>query len=200
MKRSAKGFTMVEVLLALIFITLVSFVGWYVWKSTKETKTSLSNSGGSDNISTAPAKEKKYLEVKEDGVKFELTDKIEDAYYYYNQDAGAYISLKRYDNVQGFEGCTAKGGTDSEGSGLAHLSSAKVGDDNFGSQFTEAELADRVESRGKKIGETYYWLESNSQAPCWDFDNIPEDDKRVQEMIKFRSELVGQGKTITISK
>jgi hypothetical protein len=200
MLKNQRGFSAVEVILILIIVGLLGGVGYYVWSSNEKTKTTLDRAEQSSSVDVEQKSSKKYLVIKEKGVKFELTDKIKDAYYHISKDGYVYLSLHRYDNVKGFEGCTAKGGSDNDGSGLAALNNAKVGDDNIGSPFTKKELDDVIEDRGVKINDTYYWFESNSQAPCFDFDMFPERDPKVQEMYGLRGEIVTSGKTITENK
>lgn len=53
MKKNQKGFTFIEVMLVLIFATLISFVGWYVWDhqksdTAKSNNSSNANKSGSD--------------------------------------------------------------------------------------------------------------------------------------------------------
>ncbi len=47
MKKNQKGFSFVEVMLVLIFITLIVFVGWYVMNSNKDKTTSKTSSSSS---------------------------------------------------------------------------------------------------------------------------------------------------------
>jgi uncharacterized protein (UPF0333 family) len=194
MKKNQKGFGAVEFLLLLMLVVMVSFAGWYVWNSNKKADTSLTSADKSSNTTAvAPIAAKKYLVIKEKGIKIELTDQIKDTYYKVSNQGYIYLSLHRYDNMKGFESCAAEGGE--SGSGLAALSSAKVGDDNRGEPYTLADLNNAIDGRGAKIGDTYYWLESPN-APCWDPDAIPESDQRVQDYFTLKNALSGQGKTI----
>lgn len=87
--KNQKGFSALEALLILVIIGILGGTGWYVWSSKNKTDQALNNAANSSvNETTAKTKnsttltaEKKYLEVPELGVKFELSKDIEDAYY-----------------------------------------------------------------------------------------------------------------------
>ncbi|MBA3757455.1 hypothetical protein H0X09_01150 [Candidatus Saccharibacteria bacterium] len=204
MNKNQKGFSVIEIVLVFILIILVGITGWYVWSQNKETignkakEQTRSGAQGTNNpTSVTPAIDKSYLVIKEKTVQFELTDKIKDAYYHVSKDGFIYLSLRRYDSMKGFEGCTAKGGPQDDGNGLAALTYAKPGDDNSGSPYTEAELEGMVSLGGNKIDDTYYWFEPNSQAPCFDVEDLNEEDRSVQLMYEAQDNLLTQGKTLT---
>jgi hypothetical protein len=70
MKKNQSGFSMVEVILVLIFITLVGFVGWYVWHSNaKDTK---SSDGSVTSPSVQEQKQVSGVELTNDSLPFTL--------------------------------------------------------------------------------------------------------------------------------
>ncbi|MDB5163622.1 MAG: hypothetical protein JWS12_239 [Candidatus Saccharibacteria bacterium] len=80
-KINQKGFSAVEGLLILVIVSVIGFIGWYVWNSNKKTTTSYNNAAATNQAasttkkSTSAASETaakpttKYFEVKEWGVK-----------------------------------------------------------------------------------------------------------------------------------
>lgn len=147
-KLDQKGFGFFYWLLILLLLILLILASWYVYKNQQKKKQSASSS--QQQQSTQPAnqpEEKKYLKIPEMGLKVELSEKIEDAYYAMHPDGWAYMSVKSLDK---YAGCKANAET-----GMAAIASAKVGDDNFGEPYTEAQL----KAKGTKIGEKYYWID-----------------------------------------
>src|SRR4051794_6833184 len=90
-KITQKGFAAVEVLLAMIFIAIISFAGYYVWNShqnnvVKDSKVSEKKlpKATTPSVTDRPPEsqpEQNYLTIKEWNVKIPLEDGIEDAYY-----------------------------------------------------------------------------------------------------------------------
>lgn len=179
MKLNKKGFTLVEILLVIIAVTLVTGVGYYVLQANQNNKAETKPSTPS-----TPASAKKYLEVKDLGIKFELTEDIKDAYV-----SGAYLSIRHFDNLKGFENCRA----DQDSLGIAAVEHAKVGDDRFGSPWTEAELNQTAQA---KLGDTYYWV-SKGQAACYDYENVPGTSQDIEKLSQATKAFAEQGKTIT---
>lgn len=152
-KLNSKGFTPLHILLVLVIVGIVGGTGWYVYSDKKAANKSAQNQQQSGAQNNSPTSEKKYLEIPEMGLKIELSEKIEDAYYAMNSGGWAYLSVYAFDS---YANCKANSET-----GMAAVASGKVGDDNFGEPFTEAEL----EERGTKIGDKYYWIDL-AQSDC----------------------------------
>lgn len=93
MHNNQKGFAAMEGVLILVVVAIIGAAGFFVYKSQQETKKAQDDSNKSSlEVSTqnqnkdeekpaeqAPAK--KYLEIKELGVKFEKTAELADVYY-----------------------------------------------------------------------------------------------------------------------
>jgi hypothetical protein len=194
MSINQKGFTLIEGLLIVIALSLVTGVGYYVYNTNKNNDKLQNNSQISSDTkqSKSSDKDKRYLEVQELGIKFEVTDELKNIYYKVDENGYVYLSVHELDNIKGFEGCTAGSGAGQDG--IAAFSYAKVGDDHFGTPWTEADLKNRSQA---KVGDTYYWVEPRSQAPCFDLDTVSEDNPNVEIMGKFKKAIVDQGPTIT---
>lgn len=97
--KNQKGFTVIEVLLVLILLSIVGFSGYYVYHTQKSSSTkpaisttASSTSAGKDTTSTqttTPSDSTQYLVIKEWGVKIPLSDAIKDAVYAYSVEYGA---------------------------------------------------------------------------------------------------------------
>jgi type II secretory pathway pseudopilin PulG len=149
---------------------------------------------GTAKTTPTPTKvQKQYLEIKELGIKFELTDNLKDAYYFVNKDGGVYVSVHHFDGLSGFEGCTAAGSSNI-GGGLAAVYYVKVGDEHFGTPWTQEELN---KTGAVKIDDKYFMFEPNSQAPCWDANKFTTSDSNVKLFQKLKAEIMGRQKTIT---
>lgn len=92
MKQTPKqsGFSAVILPLVLVIISIIGGIGWYVWKSQRNTKQSAnatqptsSNQAKKDDNSNEQTQKtaQKYLEIKELGIKLKLTDGIKNIYY-----------------------------------------------------------------------------------------------------------------------
>ena len=190
MKLNQKGFGAVEGLLLVIALTLIVGVGFYVVNANKGKEDTTTNAQASTKTETKPTETKKqYLEFKSAGVKMELNEQTKHAYVGTTSEDDAYISSHYFDDKPAFEGCKVNG----QASGIIALSSAKVGDDHFGSPWTEADLKGFSDV---KIGDTYYWM-TPGNGPCWDPDKTPESDPGVQKLIEFRKAIADQQGTIT---
>lgn len=90
---NSKGFSLVEGLLIIIAISLVSFVGYYVWHSQQEvSKVSTSTSRSVDSESAAAAQKAKsvgYLKINELGIKVPVNEKLKGLKYEVSPDGGA---------------------------------------------------------------------------------------------------------------
>jgi hypothetical protein len=177
-------------ILLIIVLVLAGGVGWYVWDQNKK-----------DNMmsisSTTPLQQgaATYLRIPEKGVKFKLTPKINDAYYFTNTSGNTYISLHRFDNIKDAKGCTAQG-NEGEGGGVELLKTAKPGEDNAGSPWTRQQLEDKKTSNNASlINGVYYWLEP-IHASCTNSNN-PEANTIENEIADLRSEFVKIKNTIS---
>lgn len=191
MKLNQKGFGAVEGLLVVIVLALIVGAGFYVVNANKNKKDdakTTQNSSTSNENKPVEAK-KQYLEFKSAGVKIELNEQTKDAYNGTTSEDEVYIGSRAVDSQPGLEGCKVDGSA----SGILALSYAKVGDDHFGSPWTEADLKGVSDV---KIGDTYYWL-TPGNGPCWNPDEIPENDARIQKLLDFRKAMSDQQKTIT---
>lgn len=184
MKKREKGFTLVEGLIILVVVILIGGVGYFVFANRDSNKdkndTNNQTSQQKDSEESADEAEAKYLDIPEVGVRIKLTGAVEGAYYSVSNEGYAYFSTHYFDNVEGFEQCrsNAKGGE----YGVAALTYAKVGDDNFGSPWTQAEFDGFSNS---KIGDTYYWI-NGAQATCWDNEKFPDSNPHVQKANEIR--------------
>ncbi len=193
-KLNQKGFGMIEGLLIVIALTMIAGVGFYVVNANKDnSKATQSSQQTTTKVEEAKKDEKKYLEIKELGIKFELNDKLKDAYYFVHESGFVYISVRHFDSLKGFEGCTARGEF-GNGGGLAVINAAKVGDDHFGTPLTQADLES---FGGVKIGDRYYAFEGNNQAPCHNPNTVPENDPNIALFSELKQALVKQQPTIT---
>jgi hypothetical protein len=193
-KFNQKGFTLIEGLLIVIALSLVVGIGYYVYNSNKNTPqddSSNTKPAAKETAKTTPAA-KNYLEIKELGIKFQVTDKLKNTYYRVNEFGGVNLSVHELDKLKGFEGCVA--GSDLGQDGIAAIDYAKVGDDHFGSPWTEADFKNVSQAM---IGDTHYWIEPRSQAPCYDLNTVADDDPNLTLLGSFKKALVDQGSTIT---
>ena len=100
-KQNEKGFTIIEVLLAIIAITIVSFVVWFVWNANQndEKKSDISNSPAAAK-SDEVKKDGDYYEIKELGIKFILPSELKGSTYKYEAGVpAAYFSSPDYNQV-----------------------------------------------------------------------------------------------------
>lgn len=193
MKLNQKGFGAIEVLLTVIALTLIAGVGFYVYNANKEKKTDTSAQTQQSTTPKPAENTKKYLEVKELGIKFELNDKLKNAYYAKVGDF-YYLSVRDFDNNPRLSGCAAGGPNNSLG--VMAIVEGKVGEKNTSiaaeTNWTQTEL-DR--SAMKKVGDAYYGF-MRGNGPCYDptGENGDSDGAIVDETIKA---FVKQQETIT---
>jgi hypothetical protein len=182
-------------LLIISVLVLAGGVGWYVWdQNKKDTKAENSTKTTSPTAQTQ-SNSATYLKIPEKGIKFELTPKIQDAYYFINNEGSIYISVHRFDNTNGEGGCTAKGKY-GNGGGIAQLRIAKPGDNNEGSSWTQQQLEiERNTTKAIVINGTYYWFapikaycvdvnDPNSSKIDSEVGNLEQEFKKVQETIR----------------
>lgn len=192
MKKDEKGFTLIEGIIILVVVLLIGGIGFFVYANRDSNKdnTDTKTSQQKDSEESADKAEEKYLDIPELDVRMKLTSSIEDAYYSMSNEGYAYFSTHYFDKLEGFEQCrsNAKNGE----YGLAALSYAKIGDDHFGSPWTQAEFDGFSNS---KIGDTYYWV-SGSQATCWDNEKFPDSNPHVQKANEIRKALTDLSSSI----
>lgn len=193
MKKNVKGFSAIELLLGIVLLAVVGSAAYFVGvRGNKEevtTKTEASVQEPAKSTGTA----KKYLEIKEYGIKFELSKEIEDAYYAVDNEGDVRLSTKYFDTIKGFERCRAGG---AEGVGILGLSRVKLGDatDPFGGVYTEDNLKTFT-----KIDDYYYTFMKGNAGPCYGLEEITQQTYS-SEIAKYNSIIAAfsaQQKTIT---
>lgn len=164
-KLNQMGFGIWELLLLLLLILLLILLGWWVWKQKGDNKPADNSAPAQSEPKKAtgekPSAEKpkevakKYLEIKELGVKVELDDTTSDAYYVM-QNGYAYVSTTALKNAS--TECAA------EKTGIVAISKAAKGeyDEMLGKTF-EQHIKDG--GSGVVIGNNVY-LMTRSQAYC----------------------------------
>lgn len=80
MKKYQKGFGLIETLLILILVTLLGFVGWYVWNSQDKNKDNTNQSANSSAIQS-DNKNTSAFKIKELGIQFKLPDELKELIY-----------------------------------------------------------------------------------------------------------------------
>ncbi|HSW85669.1 MAG TPA: hypothetical protein VLF79_03625 [Candidatus Saccharimonadales bacterium] len=100
MKINHKGFTIIEGLLLLVALTLIAFVGFYVYNANQNTNKVISQSP--ENI-TKTTNSQKFLTIKELGIKIPLSSKLIGLEYEINpaDDAYAGLSTKAFEAAVG---------------------------------------------------------------------------------------------------
>lgn len=198
MRIRQKGFAAVEGLLIFVAVASIVAVGVYVARTNKGPAADsaiVSTPKPEENTAQSAQSEKKYLEIKEHGVKFELNDDIADAYYSRSKDGYIYFSTHYFDNLEDFEYCKAEPDKELGGLGLFALIDARVGEDNgFGDVWTEESLesADAV-----KVDDTYYFFMKGNGGACFDIDKYTENSAEFQKWEKIMQGFLQQQKTIT---
>ena len=173
------------VALVVLVIGIVGFAGWKVWdkkdiKISNESPATATKSTARDADETkTTSKDKRYLEIKEYGLKIALTEGIEDAYitidpYPPASAGGSYLSVHSLDE---YPRCKI----------VAAVSKAKVGDPIVSSDdlFTK-EYLERVSSF--KMGEYYYWITLSKGTSCVDESKENNTDTRETRARKAFSE------------
>lgn len=198
MRTNERGFAAVEGLLIAVAVVSIVSVGVYVARTNKgpaADSTAVVAPESKALESETAQSEKKYLEIKEHGIKFELSDGIADAYYKISKEGYVYFSSHYFDNLEGFEYCKAEPDKELGGLGLFALIDAKVGQDNgFGDVWTQESLES---SQAVKVGDTYYFFMKGNGGACFDIDKYTENSAEFQKWEKIMQAFVQQQKTIT---
>ena len=178
MKRLQKGFTAIEGLLIAIIVLMIGFIGYYVYHSQQQANKTL-NTAQADNASTPSTKtssstsstktaQVSYLDVKQLGIKFQLSSKISDAYYAVDSNGYYRFSVHSFDNNSALAGCTLA--DLSQDDGVVALIVAKPGQpgaDEAGDAWT----AQSIQQAGLvQVGDTYYGFQKGN-GPCFDPTN-----------------------------
>jgi len=92
MKKNSQGFATIEAALLVVILGILGFTGWYVWHAKQNAEESLSSNNSTTPIIknksttntsvTTPVSTAKYLEIKEDKIKFPISGVLTDAYYF----------------------------------------------------------------------------------------------------------------------
>jgi prepilin-type N-terminal cleavage/methylation domain-containing protein len=166
-----KGFTAIETMLAVIMVAIIAFVGYYVYHAQSQSNKTLASATQVASSSPAQGSTKqastttvKYLDIKELGVKFQLSDKISDAYYAVDPNGYYYFSVHSFDSNAELSGCAA---TTSDGSGVVALVIAKPGEPNGDFAGDDWTLQSIQQAGLKQVGDTYYGFQKGN-GPCWD--------------------------------
>lgn len=180
MKKNENGFSAVEIIIVIVILGLVGTVGWLVYdrhKSKTDNKTNQTNqqeakqeTPNKQNNASADLKTNDYLEIKEYGVKLELSKEIKDAYYEI-ENGFPYLSVHSLDK---YRSCKK----------VAVVSKAKAGDDNMGSRWTKQELEERSTLQ---IGDTYYWVTPGNGGSCSDPTGNNADEAETNARREFSS-------------
>lgn len=159
-KLNEKGFGFWELLLLLLLILILIALGWWVWKQKGNNKPADSGQQQSQpKQEQKPAAEKpqetakKYLEIKELGIKMELGDSTTDAYYIM-KNGYAYISTTSLKTAD------AECGADKTGVVAIGKYAKTDVDEQSGKTY-----GDLATASGAVIGNDAYYM-SRSQAYC----------------------------------
>jgi hypothetical protein len=194
-KLHQKGFTLIEALLIIIALCLIVGVGYYIYNSNhNKNATTASSSSSTAHPSTTPAPSaKKYLEVKELGIKFVLTDKLKNAYYgkvgnYF------YLSVHDFDSNSELKGCSVN--STAGDLGILGINVGKVGEPDSGTAAGEVWTQATIDASGMtKVGDSYYGFQSGN-APCYD-PTAADAQMNGQTVSEFKQAFITQQSTIT---
>jgi prepilin-type N-terminal cleavage/methylation domain-containing protein len=164
MKANQKGFSVVEILVVVVIVGLLGLVGWLVYdrqKNETDTKDTTSQTNEKTTEQNEPAvkeevKQPTYFEIKELGVKFELSENLSGLYYSMgNNNKTAYFSLNELK------------GTDCAADKTAQVALTRYTDADFDN--------DPIVSKenARKIG-NYYYYSIGGQAACSEDDTVQE--------------------------
>jgi len=136
-KLSSNGFSVVEMIVALLVVAAIALGGFFVWQHNKDdnskdksSNTSQSSGNGSsqqagEDKNTDPSEGGKYLVIKEWGVRFLLPESLRGDIYYKSWTNsldvhGASFASKKLDALAGDDSCSIKSNSDgTTGPGLA---------------------------------------------------------------------------------
>ncbi len=156
MKSDQTGFGAVEGLLLLALVGIIISVGLFVYKSQQATNSTLDTSikSQTETQGIKPKTTDRYLEIKEWGIKLQLTSKIEDAYYNLEGDTIINISARRLDELKNSKPyCIFV---------QFPIQKARVGDKLNGQVLAEEDLM----KRSRQVNGYYYVNASPPPPPC----------------------------------
>lgn len=166
MKRNQKGFTIIEISLALLVVTVVAFGGYFAWHSQHKTKSTVSNSA---STTTSQAEQTQIFKIPE--VKLQLTIPTSLTtlkYQAIQNDAGKYSFLFTDNRLSG-PNCNKN-----EAGGLSEIDFAEVTQSIFGPSSSTTTY--------KKLGDVYWSLNTFQETSC---SNGATADAIVIEDIQF---------------
>lgn len=166
------------VFLIVIIIAVLGYAGMTVWQNnqSKNSKTNIMLDSDIQAPNDSNVSEN-YLEVEQWKVKFKLDDSVKDASYIYSSDGYITLTTPRLNEL-------AANNSDCSGANESiTIKRAKIGEDNFGTPWTEEELIDR----GIKVGEYYYYSEAGQ--PCFREGGPEEFNAVEQEVMSIRAML-----------
>ena len=182
-KLNQKGFGAAEWIIILLIILALLALGWYVAEQKKSTpaKTDSAQKAQTD-AAEKPAQEsspaaKKYLEIKELGIKIELNAATDDAYYIMKNNY-AYLSLTS------LKAAAAECGADK--TGVVAIGKYVKTDLDEQSGKTYGDLA---AAEGKVIGNDAYYM-SRSQAYCSEDKTIQAKQQAAWDAYKAQSSTI----------
>lgn len=170
MKVNQKGFSVVEILIVVTILGLVGVVGWLVYdrqnnKADEKSTTTQTIQQEKKETPKEEVKQSTFFEIKELGVKFELTDTLTGLYYSMgNNNKTAYFSLNELKD------------TDCAADKAAQVALIRYTDEDFANDpYVSKEYA-------RKIG-SYYYMSIGGQASC------SEDEKTQEKASQLRVDI-----------
>lgn len=162
--KQQRGFSTVEALLILVVAGLIGGAGWYVYQSKKEAGKSQDNSNKSSleapqqSAEEVKTTEDKFFEIKELGVKFKLTDRLEGLYYHIgNNGRTAYFSLSELKN------------TDCAADKTAQIALTKATE----TEMNEESIGDKMRQDSQMLDGYYYYV-LGGQSGCSDDTSVQQ--------------------------
>lgn len=205
MTSNQKGFSAVEIVLVVAVVGLIGVVGWLVFSrrdnsvanSEKTSNSSVvqtanktqakSENAPQEKVAANAQDQRKFLVVKEWGVKFETSDMAQDVSYEFAPGANNMILLTTPRLAELAKATPVCANAD-KSIGIAR---AQIGDDHFGSPWTESELA----AVGTKIGQYYYY--SDGGKSCFGQEaELQKYSAAIAEIGSIRASLTQLAKTV----
>lgn len=165
LQKSEAGFGAIQSALLLAVVAIIGFVGWYVYQTRSNSNESYNNAANtsvaaskkasnpattSDKSTSNQTTAKKYLEIKEWGVKFELTSDIYDAYYDNKVSTNMAAFSLRSHSLDNEPDCT----TGSQSVVTIFRVAPNTSDDTIMGQTYEQTAGDL----GKQVGKYFYFV------------------------------------------
>lgn len=174
----------------MVIVGIIGGTGWYVMHSSKQVDKTYSQTGNNTVVPKAKGYTKptpspasssqKYLTIKEWGVRLKLSSTNADSNYKFEKDSDQFVVLSSTKLDEAAKNSKVCSGANES----VTLNRTKVGDDHFGSPWTEKEL----QSIGKKVGDYYYY--NDAGQPCFGTDADFAKEPGVMETVaQLRSQL-----------